>query len=131
VKYLRRATSAAAGSGLGTTINEHKLRCTTSAAAGYGLGTTIKYLKRTTSGAAGKGQVQRSSTCAAKRAARRVAAWAPTIKYLRTTVDIGLCTTIKYLRGAAGLGFAALQASAWAPRSSTCDAQREPPRTVA
>jgi hypothetical protein len=117
VKYLRRATSAAAGSGLGTTINEHKLRCTTSAAAGsglgttikylrcttsaaagYGLGTTIKYLKRTTSGAAGKGQVQRSSTCAAKRAARRVAAWAPTIKYLRTTVDIGLCTTIKYLR---------------------------------
>jgi hypothetical protein len=35
------------------------LQCTTSAAAGNGLGTTIKYLRRSTSGAAGNGQAQR------------------------------------------------------------------------
>jgi hypothetical protein len=46
------------------------LRCTTSGAAGIGLGTTTKYLRRSTSGAAGN----------------------------------GLCTAAKYLRGAAGIG---------------------------
>jgi hypothetical protein len=34
-----------------------------SAAAGNGLGTSIKYLQRTTSGAAGSGRAQRPSTC--------------------------------------------------------------------
>jgi hypothetical protein len=34
-----------------------------SGAAGNGLGTTIKYLRRTTSGAAGNGRTQRPSTC--------------------------------------------------------------------
>jgi hypothetical protein len=43
-KYLRRATSGAAGNGLGN---------------------TIKYMRRTTSGAAGYGRTQRSSTCGA------------------------------------------------------------------
>jgi hypothetical protein len=42
VKYLRRTTSAVAGSSLGTTINY--LRRTTSGAAGKSLGATVKYL---------------------------------------------------------------------------------------
>jgi hypothetical protein len=50
IKYLRRTTSAAAGSGLGTTAKY--LRRTTSA-AGNGLGRTAKYLRRTASGVAG------------------------------------------------------------------------------
>jgi len=56
---------------LGTTIKY--LRRSTSGAAGNGLGATMKYLRRTTSGAAGN----------------------------------GLATTIKYLRGAAGNGLGA------------------------
>jgi hypothetical protein len=34
----------------------------------------------------------------------RETAWAPTIKYLRGAAGIGLGTTIKYLRVAAGIG---------------------------
>jgi hypothetical protein len=49
IKYPRRSTSGAAGSGLGTTIKY--LRGT----AGIGLGTMIKYLRRTTSAAANNG----------------------------------------------------------------------------
>jgi hypothetical protein len=71
-------------SGLVTTIKY--LRRTTSAAAGNGLGTTIKYLRRTTSAAAGNGL-------------------GTTIKYPRRTAS-----------GAAGYG--------WAPRPSTCAAPR-------
>jgi hypothetical protein len=37
-----------------------------SAAAGNGLSTTIKYLQRTTSGAADNGRAQRSITCDAQ-----------------------------------------------------------------
>jgi hypothetical protein len=48
-------------------------------AAGIGLGTTMKYLRRSTSGAAGNGLLK-------------------TIKYLRGATDIGMGTTIKYLR---------------------------------
>jgi hypothetical protein len=70
------------------------LRCTTSAAAGYGLGTTIKYLERTSSGAAGNGRAQRLSFCAAPRAS----AWAPrSSKYLGGVAGFGLGTTIKDL----------------------------------
>jgi hypothetical protein len=66
-------------------------------AAGIGFGVTIKYLRRTTSAAAGS----------------------------------GLDTTTKYLRGAAGSDLGTTiklfathnKAKAWAPRSSTCDAQ--------
>jgi hypothetical protein len=57
------------------------LRRTTSAAAGNGLGTTVKYPRRTTGGAAGNGL-------------------RTTIKYLRVAAGIGLRTTIKYLRRA-------------------------------
>jgi hypothetical protein len=60
------------------------LRRTTSGAADNGLGTTIKHLRRTTSGAADNGL-------------------GATIKYLRRTTS-GLGTTAKYLRGAAGIG---------------------------
>jgi hypothetical protein len=37
----------------------------------------IKYLQRTTSGAAGSGRAKRSSTCDVERAATRASAWAP------------------------------------------------------
>jgi hypothetical protein len=47
IKYLRRTTSAAAGSDMGTMINY--LRRTTSGAAGSGPGTTIKFQRRKTS----------------------------------------------------------------------------------
>jgi hypothetical protein len=40
--YLRRTTSAAAGSGLGTTVKYLR------GAAGTGLDTTIKYIRRAT-----------------------------------------------------------------------------------
>jgi hypothetical protein len=84
VKYLRRTRSAATGNGLGATIKTcdaqraaaqamaghhyqvparrhghwsgtriKYLRRTTTGAAGNGLGTTINYLRRTTTGAAG------------------------------------------------------------------------------
>jgi hypothetical protein len=114
-KYLRRATSAAAGIGLGNTIKY--LRRTTSStachglgtminysfppntyrvlrlrqrrgAADNGLGTTTKYLRRTTSGAAGNGM-------------------RTTAKYLRGAAVNGLGTTAKYLRGAASYGLGA------------------------
>jgi hypothetical protein len=75
---------------------------------GNGLGTTIKYLRKTTSGAAGIGL-------------------GTTIKYPRCTTGAaagsGLETTLNYLRGATGNGRA--------QRSSTFDAQRAPPRATA
>jgi 5'-3' exonuclease len=49
IKYLRRSTSGAAGSGMCTTIKYVR------GAAGIGMGTTIKYLRRTTSAAANNG----------------------------------------------------------------------------
>jgi hypothetical protein len=70
---LRRTTSAAAGSRLGTTIKY--LRGTT----GIGLSIKIKYLRQATYGAAGFGL-------------------GTTIKYLRVAADTGLGTTAKYLR---------------------------------
>jgi hypothetical protein len=85
IKYLRRKTSAAAGSGLnsrdlllvwrrgqqtGATIKY--LRRSTSATAGNRLGTTIKYLRRTASAAAGSGlHLKGPITCATPRAAYR------------------------------------------------------------
>jgi hypothetical protein len=108
------------------------------AAAGNGLGTTINNLHLTASGAAGNGRAQRSITCDAQRAAPRATAWrndqvpamhnercrgrrpcatikylqctasgdglGTTIKYMRAAAGIGLDNTIKYLRGAAGIG---------------------------
>jgi hypothetical protein len=47
--YLRRSTSGAAGSGLGTAAKYLR------GAADIGLGTTIKYLRRTANDAAGNG----------------------------------------------------------------------------
>jgi hypothetical protein len=77
-------------------------------AAGSDLGTTVKYLRQTTSGAAGIGL-------------------GTTIKYLRCTTCAatgnGLGTALNYLRGATGNGRA--------QRSSTCNAQRAPPRAAA
>ena len=86
-------------------------RGTPSGTAVNGLDTTVKHPRRTTSGAAGNGL-------------------GTTIKYLRRTTNAAagysLGTTIKYLRrtesGAAGNG--------WEQRSSTCDAQRAPPRAL-
>jgi|AntAceMinimDraft_5_1070358.scaffolds.fasta_scaffold270619_1 hypothetical protein len=74
------------GNDLGITTKY--LRKTTSGAAGIGLGSTIKYPRRTTGAAAGK---------------------------------VG--TTLNYLRGAAGNGRA--------QQRSTFDAQRAPPRETA
>jgi hypothetical protein len=45
------------------------LRCTTSAAAGIGLSNTTKHLRRKMSGAAGNGRAQRSNTCDAQKVA--------------------------------------------------------------
>jgi hypothetical protein len=59
------------------------LRCTSSGAAGNGLGTSVKYLRA----AAGIGL-------------------GTTIRYLRGAAGIGLGTTIEYLLGAAGIGLA-------------------------
>jgi hypothetical protein len=72
------------------------------------LGIKIKYLHKTTSGAAGIGL---STTMIYPRSSTGAAA------------GKGLETTLKYLRGAAGNGRA--------QRSSTFDAQREPPRATA
>jgi hypothetical protein len=58
------------------------LRCTTSGAAGIGLGATAKYLRLSTSGAARSGL-------------------STTAKYLRGTAGSGLGTTANYLRCAA------------------------------
>jgi hypothetical protein len=77
-------------------------------AAGNDLGTTAKYLRQTTSGAAGIGL-------------------GTAIKYLRrknsAAAGNDLGTTPNHLRGAAGNGRA--------QRSSTCEAQRAPPRATA
>ena len=127
MKYLRRTTSAAAGNGLGTTINVHSpamhnerrrgkrpghhdqvLETHYERRRGQLPGVAIKYLRCTTSGAAGNGL-------------------GATIKYLRGAAGIGLGTTlncdINYLGGAAGNGRV--------QRSSTFDAQRAPPRATA
>jgi hypothetical protein len=63
------------------------VRRTASGTAGNGLGNTAKYLRRTRNGAAGNGH-------------------GTTAKYMRQTTAAGssLATTIKYLRGAAGIG---------------------------
>jgi hypothetical protein len=66
INYLRRATSAGTGNGLGVTVYHLRraasiglctsikyLRFSTSADVGNGLGTTFKYLRRTTSCATG------------------------------------------------------------------------------
>jgi hypothetical protein len=91
IKYLRCATSGAAGNGLDTTAKYR--RCTTSGAAGDGLGTSVrylrgaagnglgtmtKYLRRNTSGAAGSGlgtkaKYLRRTTSAAAGDAQRAA----------------------------------------------------------
>jgi hypothetical protein len=68
VKYLRCATSGAAGDKLGTMIKY--LRGVT----GSGLGATIQYMGRSTNGSAGDGRVQRPITCDAQRAAPRALA---------------------------------------------------------
>jgi hypothetical protein len=64
------------------------VRRTASGAAGNGVGKTIKYLRRTRNCAAGNGL-------------------GTTIKYLRqtTAADNRLATTIKYIRSAVGIGF--------------------------
>ena len=60
-----------------------------------------------------------------------------TIKYMRCASGIGMGTAIKHLRrttsGAEGSGLSTLikYVMAWAPRSSTCDAQRAAPRAMA
>jgi hypothetical protein len=83
------------------------LRQTTSGAAGSNLGTTIKYLRRTTSGAAG---IELSTTIKYLRGAAGIGL-GTTIKYLRRTASAaagnGLCTTSKYLRGATDIGLGA------------------------
>jgi hypothetical protein len=97
------------------------LRCTTSAAAGSGLGTTIKFLKRTTSGTAGNDRVQRahtstrrtgfcaiwvfisSSSSSAPRATAGRNDQAPAM-HTSGAADNGLGTTIMYLRAATGIG---------------------------
>jgi hypothetical protein len=129
MKYLRQRTSGAAGNGLGTTIKHLRqtpsgaagnglgatmkyLRQTTSGAAGNGLGTTIKHLRRTTSGAAGYGRASRPITCAAPRHNKRRHGQRP-----------GHHDQLP-------AAHAALRASAWAPRSSICNAKRAPPREL-
>jgi len=131
------------------------LRSTASAAAsaaGNGLDATIKYLQRTTSGAAGNDRAQRSSTCDAQRAAPQASvlgsssrappqalACAPrpsTCAAPQASVLAPQSSTCDAQREAPlvtafaprSSTCAAPQASAWAPRSSTCDAQRAPPR---
>jgi hypothetical protein len=104
MKYFRRTTSAAAGNGLGTTINEHSPAMHNKRRRGQRLGyrdqvpamhnkrrrgqrpsATAKYLRCATRSAAGNGL-------------------GTTIKFLRAAAGIGLETTAKYLRGAAGIG---------------------------
>jgi len=105
------------------------LRKTTSGAAGSGLGTKLNYLR----GVAGNGRAQRGSTFDAQQAPPRATAWTPRQMNtaLRCTASAaagnGLGTTIKYLQrtasGAAGNGRA--------QRSITCNAQRAAPRAAA
>jgi hypothetical protein len=98
MKYLRRTTSAAAGNGLGTTINEHSSAMDNERRLGQRPrhhnqesathnkrqwpGVTIKYLQCTTICAAGDGL-------------------GTTIKCLCAGAGCGLGNTAKYLRGAA------------------------------
>jgi hypothetical protein len=93
------------------------LRCTSAilffaAAAsrrrGNDLGTMIKYLRKTTNGAASIG-LGTTVKCPRRKEG--------------TATDSDLGTTLNYLRGAAG--------NDRAQRSSTCDAQRAAPRTTA
>ena len=60
-----RQRRVAAGNGLNTDLSTtiKYVRRTASGAAGNGLGATIKYLRRTRNGAAGNGLAPRSSTC--------------------------------------------------------------------
>jgi hypothetical protein len=93
----RSSTCAAQrGNGLGTTIKY--LRCATSGAAGIGLGTTIKYLRRAKSGAANNCL---STTIKYLRSAASNGQ-GTSIKYLRRTTRSAagnaLCATINYLR---------------------------------
>jgi len=97
MKYLRCTTSAAAGNGLGTAINEYVLAMYNERGRGQWPGhhdhvpathnercrgqwpsATIKYLRRSSSGAAGSGLYT-------------------TANYVRGATGIGLGTTIKYL----------------------------------
>jgi hypothetical protein len=82
---LRCKASAAAGNVLASrssTLTQNERR------RGHRPGATIKYLRCTTSGAAGNGL-------------------GTTIKHLRAAAGIGLGTTIKDLRDAAGIGLGA------------------------
>jgi hypothetical protein len=110
--------------GLSATIKY--LRRTTSAAAGVVLGTAIKYL-------CGSASIGLGTTIKYLRRTTSAAAGSglgATISYLRRAAScatgIGLGTTIKYLRrttrGAAGNGRA--------QRSSNCDKQRAAPRAT-
>jgi|AntAceMinimDraft_5_1070358.scaffolds.fasta_scaffold54327_1 hypothetical protein len=69
------------------------LRCTTSGAAGNGLGTTINYLRGAVSVGLGTTvkYLRRSTSCAAGNGLDT------TINYLRGAAGIGLSTTAKYL----------------------------------
>jgi hypothetical protein len=87
----------------------------------------MKYLQRTTSGAVGNGQAQRSSTRDAQRAAPRATAWAPR----SSTCDAQRAAPRATACAPRSSTCPAPQASAWAPRLSTSDAQRAPPRTTA
>jgi hypothetical protein len=122
MKYLLRATSAAAGNGLSTTINEHSPAMHDERRRGQRPGhydqvpathnerrreqrpdATAKYLRCTTSGAAGNGLG--TDRVPARRRGHR-----PEYRdqYLRGAAGIGLDTAIKFLRrstsGAAGNG---------------------------
>jgi hypothetical protein len=121
IKYLRRTTSGAAGSSLGTTTKYLR------AATGVGLGTTIKYLRHTASATARNGLATSTNYL---RGAPGVSL-GTTIKYLRRTAsataskDLG--TTASYLRrttsGTAG--------SSLGNSIITCGAQRVAPRATA
>jgi hypothetical protein len=129
MEYLRRTTSAAAGNGLDTTINEHSPAMRNERRRGQRPGhhdqvpaahnerrrgqrpgATIKYLRCKTSGAAGDGL-------------------GTTTKYPRRTTSAaannGLGTTAKYLvnkklgRGQQTSSVAPPRTTAWAPRPST------------
>jgi len=85
MRQRRDAAGNGLSTGLSTTIKH--VRCAANGAARNGSGATIKYLRRTSNGAAGNGL-------------------GTTIKDLRQTTVAGnyLAATIKYLRGAEGIG---------------------------
>jgi hypothetical protein len=83
----------------------HQQSCSRPAATasrrrGNDLGETTKYLRYTTSGAAGNGLV---TTAKYLRAATGICL-STTMNYLRGAAGIGLSATIMYLRGTAGIG---------------------------